>query len=258
VQSGQSVTLAYNAAMPAILAIETSAEAGSIALLARDAVVERRAPAGTPHSGWVLPAIHAMLAEAGIGLASLDAIAFGAGPGSFTGLRLACGIAQGLALGADLPVVAACSLEALALRFPLERTLSDASAGRLTAARAWADAHPEAAGAFMWLGLLQSKAGGVDDALDTLKKAAAIAPADDDIRATYWIELGRNGRWADVVADAQTLDMKGRSWKVRWNEAEAYSQVGKKVEARACYTALNADESVPIEIRKRAKRAASE
>ena len=150
------------------------------------------------------------------------------------------------------------SLEALALRFPLERTLSDASAGRLTAARAWADAHPEAAGAFMWLGLLQSKAGGVDDALDTLKKAAAIAPADDDIRATYWIELGRNGRWADVVADAQTLDMKGRSWKVRWNEAEAYSQVGKKVEARACYTALNADESVPIEIRKRAKRAASE
>ena len=80
-QFGQSVTLAYNAAMPAILAIETSAEAGSIALLARDAVVERRAPAGTPHSGWVLPAIHAMLAEAGIGLASLDAIAFGAGPG---------------------------------------------------------------------------------------------------------------------------------------------------------------------------------
>ncbi len=114
-QFGQSVTLAYNAAMPAILAIETSAEAGSIALLARDAVVERRAPAGTPHSGWVLPAIHAMLAEAGIGLASLDAIAFGAGPGSFTGLRLACGIAQGLALGADLPVVAACSLEAIAL-----------------------------------------------------------------------------------------------------------------------------------------------
>jgi len=101
--------------MSAILAIETSADAGSVALLHGAAAIERLAPAGTPHSGWVLPAIHAMLAEAGTGLAGVDAIAFGAGPGSFTGLRLACGIAQGLALGADLPVVAVCSLEAIAL-----------------------------------------------------------------------------------------------------------------------------------------------
>lgn len=150
------------------------------------------------------------------------------------------------------------SLEALALRFPLERTLSDASAGRLTAARAWAEAHPAAAGAWMWLALLQGKAGAADDAIDTLKKAVGIAPGDDDIRATYWIELGRSGRWAEVVADAESIDTKTRSWKVRWNEAEAYAQLGKKIEARACYTALNADESVPIEIRKRAKRAASE
>ncbi|TXG80746.1 MAG: tRNA (adenosine(37)-N6)-threonylcarbamoyltransferase complex dimerization subunit type 1 TsaB [Rhodocyclaceae bacterium] len=101
--------------MTVILAIETSAEAGSVALLRGDTPLERNAPAGTPHSGWVLPAIYALLAEAGTGLAGVDAIAFGAGPGSFTGLRLACGIAQGLALGADLPVVAACSLEAIAL-----------------------------------------------------------------------------------------------------------------------------------------------
>lgn len=148
------------------------------------------------------------------------------------------------------------NFEALALEFPLERTLTEASAGRLAELRAFADAHREAAGAWMWLGLLQSKAGAVDDSLETLKKAVSLAPNDDDIRATYWIELGRHGKWEDVVADAQTLDMKTRSWKVRWNEAEAYSSLGKRVEARACYTALNSDESVPIEIRKRAKRAA--
>lgn len=62
-----------------------------------------------------MPAISRLLAEAGVRLGGLDAVAFGAGPGSFTGLRLACGIAQGLALGADLPVVAVPSLAALAL-----------------------------------------------------------------------------------------------------------------------------------------------
>ena len=58
--------------------------------------------------------IQALLAEFGATLAQVDGIAFGAGPGSFTGLRIACGVAQGLALGADLPIVGVSTLEAMA------------------------------------------------------------------------------------------------------------------------------------------------
>ena len=70
--------------------------------------------AGQRHSELILPMVRQALAEAGLTLAQLDGIAFGAGPGSFTGLRIACGIAQGLAFGAGLPVTGICTLEALA------------------------------------------------------------------------------------------------------------------------------------------------
>lgn len=101
--------------MSCILAIETSTEAGSVALLVGTRVFESESQPGLAHSAWVLPATTGLLREAGVALDRVDAVAFGAGPGSFTGLRLACGIAQGLALGAGLPVVGVCSLEALAL-----------------------------------------------------------------------------------------------------------------------------------------------
>ncbi|MGB7991141.1 MAG: tRNA (adenosine(37)-N6)-threonylcarbamoyltransferase complex dimerization subunit type 1 TsaB [Candidatus Methylophosphatis roskildensis] len=101
--------------MSCILAIETSTDAGSVALLVGTRVFESESQPGQAHSAWVLPAISGLLREAGVALDQVDAIAFGSGPGSFTGLRLACGIAQGLALGTALPVVGVCSLAALAL-----------------------------------------------------------------------------------------------------------------------------------------------
>ncbi len=95
-------------------AIETSTEWCSVALW-RDgevAAIERRA--ANRHSELVLPMLERLAGKAGITLAQLDAVAFGAGPGSFTGLRVACGLAQGLAFGRALPVIGISTLEAMA------------------------------------------------------------------------------------------------------------------------------------------------
>jgi len=97
-----------------ILALETGTEWCSVAVGDGGQWHARDVHAGQAHSERLLPMVRATLAEAGFALAQLDGIAFGAGPGSFTGIRIGCGVAQGLALGADLPVVAVPTLEALA------------------------------------------------------------------------------------------------------------------------------------------------
>jgi tRNA threonylcarbamoyladenosine biosynthesis protein TsaB len=97
-----------------VLALDSSTDWLSVALFDGDAWEERGERAATAASERALPLAHALLAAAGLRVRDLDGIAFGAGPGSFTGVRIACGIAQGLALGADLPVVGIATLLALA------------------------------------------------------------------------------------------------------------------------------------------------
>ena len=97
-----------------LLAIDTTEDACSAALLLDDALRERYEIAPRRHSELILPMMDGLLAEAGLPLAALDALAFARGPGAFTGLRVAASIVQGAALGADLPVVAVSSLQALA------------------------------------------------------------------------------------------------------------------------------------------------
>jgi tRNA threonylcarbamoyladenosine biosynthesis protein TsaB len=97
-----------------ILAFDASTEACAAALYDGARWLERAEHVGSRHSERLLPMVQALLADAGLSLRGLDGIAFGAGPGSFTGLRIACGVAQGFALGADLPVVGVGTLEAMA------------------------------------------------------------------------------------------------------------------------------------------------
>ncbi|MDP2881126.1 MAG: tRNA (adenosine(37)-N6)-threonylcarbamoyltransferase complex dimerization subunit type 1 TsaB [Azonexus sp.] len=107
-----------------ILALETSTELGSCALWHDGVVAERICPAGKSHSETLLPLVRELLAEAGVKVRQLDALAFGVGPGAFTGLRIACGAAQGLAVAANLPLIPVTSLETMAAQAGADRVLA--------------------------------------------------------------------------------------------------------------------------------------
>lgn len=97
-----------------ILALDASTEICTVALGDGVNWRERSEVAGQRHSELLLPMIGRLLSDCATALKDLDGIAFGAGPGSFTGLRIACGVAQGLGLGASLPLVGVSTLEAMA------------------------------------------------------------------------------------------------------------------------------------------------
>jgi len=97
-----------------LLAIETATERLSLAVSVAGVVHERTLDAGQRHAELILGEIDTLLAAAGLRIGDLDGIAYGAGPGSFTGLRIACGVAQGLAAARALPVVGVGTLAAIA------------------------------------------------------------------------------------------------------------------------------------------------
>src|SRR5436189_5942400 len=96
--------------MNALLAFDTATELMSIALAVRVDVRVVESAGGAQASASLIPAVMRLLGEAGVTLRELDAIAFGRGPGAFTGLRTACSVAQGLAFGAGKPVLPVDSL----------------------------------------------------------------------------------------------------------------------------------------------------
>ena len=97
-----------------IVAVETSGDWCSVALWRDGRVDAREMEAGQKQSGLLIDMLMALLAECGVTLKAIDGFAYGAGPGSFTGLRIACGVVQGLAMGVNRPVAGVGALLALA------------------------------------------------------------------------------------------------------------------------------------------------
>lgn len=112
-----------------LLAVDTSTEACSAAALIGEEVIERYELAPRRHAELILPMVEAVLAEGGLTVHQLDALAFGCGPGGFTGLRIAAGVVQGIAFGADLPVAPVSTLAAIA-----RQTMNEQDTSRVAAA----------------------------------------------------------------------------------------------------------------------------
>ena len=107
-----------------LLALDTATDWCSVALWHDGEIISRDSPAERGHGGQLLAIVEELLAQAGCELSALDAIAFGCGPGAFTGLRIAASVTQGLAYSAGLPVIPVSDLRALA-----QRGIASASAG---------------------------------------------------------------------------------------------------------------------------------
>lgn len=123
-QTVSSVAATVKMTRMKLLVLDTSTEWCSVALWLDGQIRTRRVLAEQRHSSLLLPMVDELLRESAISLRQLDSIGYGAGPGSFTGLRIACAVTQGLALGADLPVVGVSTLESIAGQTGAERVLT--------------------------------------------------------------------------------------------------------------------------------------
>jgi tRNA threonylcarbamoyladenosine biosynthesis protein TsaB len=114
-----------------LLAIETATDACSAALIIDGECQQRYALAPRAHTELILPMVDELMAEAGLSANQLDVMAFGRGPGAFTGVRIAVGVAQGIAFAADLPVVPVSTLAALAQGLATENKILAALDARM-------------------------------------------------------------------------------------------------------------------------------
>jgi len=175
-----------------LLALDTATEACSAAVLVGGGVLERYELAPRRHAALILPMIEAVLADAGLGAMQLDAVAFGRGPGAFTGVRVAVGIAQSIAFAADLPVVPVSTLAALAL-----------GAGRETGQARIAAALDARMGEIYWGAYAVT-----DQTAEPLSEECVCPPADASAPAGDWFGVG-SGWAAHAAILGQRLAVSG-------------------------------------------------
>jgi tRNA threonylcarbamoyladenosine biosynthesis protein TsaB len=176
-----------------LLAVETATEACSAALSINGVITERFELAPRHHTRLILPMIDELMNEAGLSVKELDALAFGCGPGSFTGIRIATGIIHGIALGADLPVVCVSTLAAMA------QDLFDRSDNNL--AFTAIDARMEE---IFW-GVYQRDAQGFAELIG----AESVIPAESVTCSVLDSGVGIGSAWG-VYADTLTTYLKGQ------------------------------------------------
>jgi tRNA threonylcarbamoyladenosine biosynthesis protein TsaB len=181
--------------MSDLLAIETSAEACSVALCSNGEIREYFEHAPRRHAELLLPAVQSLLDQAGLRLSGLDAIAFGQGPGSFTSLRIGIGVVQGLAWGSGLGVIPVSSLAAVA------QQAAASTPAQISEICVAMDARMDEAytGNFLWDGTGVVRALGVE---------RVCAPGQVSLPAGgSWIAAGNGfSRFADLGRSAEGAD----------------------------------------------------
>ena len=214
-----------------LLAIDTGTERMSLAVCRGEQVFTHEGVAGAQASTQLIPAILSLLSRAELGLSELQAIAFGRGPGAFTGLRTACSVAQGLALGANLPLLPIDSLLCLAetalAQSPRVLALLDARMGQVYAA------------AYEW------KNKGWLTCMD-----AQLTQAQQLVPPPHWDALGfalAGNAMAAHSADLQHLLSSGALTVEVWPQADAMLKLAARAWARG--EAVAADAALPLYIR---------
>ncbi|MGN6514107.1 MAG: tRNA (adenosine(37)-N6)-threonylcarbamoyltransferase complex dimerization subunit type 1 TsaB [Lysobacteraceae bacterium] len=196
-----------------LLAFETATEACSVALWLDGEVRERFEVAPRRHAELALPWAEALLAEAGIAKAQLDAVAVGRGPGAFTGVRLAIALGQGIALGLDRPLLPVSTLAALAADAPGERVLAaiDARMGEV------------------YLGAFAREG----DALRALAPEAVLAPQSAPLpEGTGWTAVGTGFAAAQDALQARLQGRLGQVDAAALPRAAAVARLGAAAFAR--------------------------
>ena len=211
-----------------ILALDTSPEACSAAIWMDGTVVERF-ESGTQHSERILAIVDGLLADAGLALTQFDAIAFGRGPGSFTGLRIGAGVAQGLAFGVDIPVTPISSLAALAQGVDAPRVLAafDARMNQV------------------YSGAYARNAGGV---VESVGSESVAAPRDVPLpEGQGWVGAGSG--WDQYHAELlQRLGERVASWHARgYPRATDVARLGAV--AFQAGRAIPAEQALPVYVR---------